>query len=104
MSAALGSMGAVRYANLPPQILCIVCRVAFDESAWQALDLAERIEASEVSRFVRGWSPNECIEVRHCRTCRKPIAARRTLAPTKTEDGRRSGPGAVGVTPRSHRR
>jgi hypothetical protein len=60
-------------------VTCSVCRSPYDESEWLALDLADRVDASEVSRFVVGWSPRECVEVRLCRSCGHRIAMRREV-------------------------
>ena len=61
------------------RINCGGCGAVLGETDWEALVLTQRIEAGEVSRLVRGWSPNECVEVRRC-ACGKPIAARRIVA------------------------
>jgi hypothetical protein len=77
--------GEMHHASRPRQIQCGACRLAFDDTAWQSLDLAQRIDAGEVSRMVRGWSSNECVEVRQC-ACGKRIASRRIVSaspPTK---------------------
>jgi hypothetical protein len=71
-------------ANRSPQIQCGACKVVFDEPAWRSLDLAERIDACELGRMVRGWPLNECVEVRLCRGCGGTIAARRTLVVEQT--------------------
>jgi hypothetical protein len=84
MSVAPGPVNEVHHVDRLPQIQCGACRVIFNETAWQSLDLSERIDAGQVSRFVRGWSPSECVEVRRCRACGKPIAARRRWVPLKT--------------------
>ncbi len=67
---------------MPPSnsVQCPRCRTRFDDRAWDALDLSERIEAAEVGRFMRKWSGDECIEVRTCGFCKAPIPARRVRA------------------------
>jgi len=65
----------------PPMVRCTACGASFDENTWQALDLAVRIASEEVSRFLLGWSSEECIEVRSCSACEKRIAARVILSP-----------------------
>jgi hypothetical protein len=85
MTVASRTIGEVHHANHSSQIQCSACKAVFDERAWRSLDLAERIEACEVGRLVRGWPPNECVEVRLCRGCGKMIAARTTLVASETE-------------------
>jgi hypothetical protein len=63
------------------KIQCASCRAVFDDGQWESFDLVERICADEVSRVVRGWSPTECVEVRLCCVCGKPIAAKRPVNP-----------------------
>jgi hypothetical protein len=61
------------------------CRTRFDEQAWGSLRLAERIDAEQVARLVLNWPRTECIEVRNCGSCEKPISVRR--ASTRLEAG-----------------
>ena len=85
MSIASRTMGEVHHANRSPQTQCGACKAVFDEPAWRSLDLAERIEACEVGRLVRGWPHNQCVEVRLCRGCGKMIASRTTLVASEAE-------------------
>jgi hypothetical protein len=56
---------------------CAGCGAHIDEGAWTSLRLSARLDADEVGRLVRGWSPTQCIEVRQCPGCGKAIAAKR---------------------------
>lgn len=68
-------------------IRCSVCMTTFDEHRWATLDLLERLGAGEIGQLLRGWPSDDCIEVRECRRCGKPVAARRRLALVTNEHG-----------------
>ena len=58
-------------------VRCVGCGTRLDDEAWSTLPLAERVDPSEVSRLVRDWPAQICIEVRRCPQCRRTIAAKR---------------------------
>jgi len=60
-------------------VRCTRCRAAYDEGAWDALRLVERVDAHEIARTVLGWPADERVEVRECARCAKGISARRPV-------------------------
>jgi len=61
-------------------ISCSTCRAGYDEEQWRALRLTGRVGPSEAARFVVGWSPAVCVEVRACGKCGNRIARRCVVA------------------------
>jgi hypothetical protein len=67
-------------SNAQTAISCSTCRARYDEAQWRALRLTERLGPSDAARFVVGWSPALCVEVRACGKCGNQIARRRAAA------------------------
>jgi hypothetical protein len=58
---------------------CKACGARFGRQSWLSLAFVERIEPEEVTRLLRDWPPQFCIEVRRCRSCDREIAAKREM-------------------------
>jgi hypothetical protein len=56
---------------------CGSCAKRYDEAAWEALALVERIESPDLRRFVSTWPEGTCVEARRCAHCGQSIAAKR---------------------------
>ncbi len=59
-------------------IACGGCGSRYGAAAWLALDLVDRILASELRRLMLDWAEEFYIEVRRCRRCGKEIPAKAT--------------------------
>jgi hypothetical protein len=59
---------------------CGACGARYQDEAWASLSLARRIDPPEVRRLIRDWPDQVCVEVRSCRQCAHPIAAKRPVA------------------------
>ncbi len=74
------SRGMIRssLASRPSSTLtCGACCKTYDEAAWRALAVSERIEPPEVRRVLSHWPDDLLIEVRRCKGCGRTIAAKR---------------------------
>ena len=56
---------------------CSACGVRYSDADWIALRVSERLAPTEVRRLVLDWPDELCIEVRCCRHCGHPTAAKR---------------------------
>jgi len=65
----------------PVTVRCSRCGVVFDETAWRALVLVERIASERVRALVTTWQSDVSIEVRRCRVCGDRIARKHRLSP-----------------------
>jgi hypothetical protein len=68
--------GKVEQARRMKFITCTSCGEEFAQHAWIELALHQRVAPDEVSRLIRGWPEDLCIEVRACSGCAHLIAVK----------------------------
>jgi hypothetical protein len=67
---------------------CGRCGDRYDRAAWQQLAFVSKLDPLEISRVIRHWPANACIEVRRCVRCANELARRAAvLDPGRSGDG-----------------
>ena len=66
-------------------ICCVQCGLVYTRAAFFELATVRTLEAAELGHHVSGWPSHRRIEVRACKSCKRPIA--RTASEALTPRG-----------------
>ena len=72
--ARAGGAPSERTSGRVAPMRCGRCGRGFDDDAWRALDVVERIDGPRLEAIVTAWPEERAVEVRRCTSCGTAIA------------------------------